>query len=156
MPKSEPQVEPLQEIHYRGQLARFRVPAHWTVEIDADNGDCFYDPDSPGTLRLNVLTFATPSTTRANFDVPHKEGRRVLETCALPSGCHMTVTETITAEDGEPLVLHTWRLGYQAGSLVHVYVFTYSYGLPLEAVQDELQLLDREIRLMHPAPATDV
>jgi hypothetical protein len=54
MPKSEPQVEPFQEIRYRGQLARFRLPAHWTVEIDPDDGGCFYDPDSPGTLRLNA------------------------------------------------------------------------------------------------------
>lgn len=102
-----------------------------------------------------MLAFSAPPTSRPNFDIPAKEGRRLLERCVLPNGCHLTVTETITAEDGEPLVLHSWHLGYQTGSHVHVYVFTYSYDPPGSAVQGELRMLDREIRLMQPAPKTD-
>jgi len=51
----------LKTVHYRGVLVVFQIPDHWVEEYEPAGGGTFYDPDDESiTLRLNVLTFATP------------------------------------------------------------------------------------------------
>jgi hypothetical protein len=51
----------MKTVNYRGVLVVFQIPEHWVEEYEADGGGTFYDPDDASvTLRLNVLTFASP------------------------------------------------------------------------------------------------
>jgi hypothetical protein len=145
----------VREIIYGGGLASFRVPEDWTVEIDPYDGGCFYDPDSPGTLRLSVLNFARAAgSAAAVLPRARKPGERLLDGGRLPVGCEFDVYETDDVEDGDPIRTRTWRIYQALPDLVRIFIFSYSYETAQEArVQAELNLVDGEIRQMRPGPA---
>jgi hypothetical protein len=60
-----PDQDGMKTIRYRGGIVTFRIPAHWTEEYEEEGGGIFYNEDNDsGTLRLNVLTFASKTWSR--------------------------------------------------------------------------------------------
>ncbi|MGA2806812.1 MAG: hypothetical protein ABSE87_01690 [Terracidiphilus sp.] len=58
---SSPDEPAMKTIVYRGGVVTFRIPGHWVEEYSDMEGGTFYEdrPDS-GTLRLKIITMATP------------------------------------------------------------------------------------------------
>ena len=135
------------EIRYRDGLATFRIPAHWTIEIDPVTGGIFYDPDAASAPRLTVMTFSGPSS----FNIPApKTDRRVLHHGPADNGCHLTETEQDTVEDGEPITIRSWIFYQQRWTTVHVYAFTYTYDR--DEGRQTVTAIGEAVRVMTPCP----
>src|SRR5262249_38298122 len=109
-----PDKDGMKTIRYRGGVVTFRGPAYWTEEYKEDGGGAFYDEDhETGTLRLNVLTFAsnTPVTTRTAMSVlePRREENQG-ELIDLGHGNALLRYTDETEEDGDPLTIHYWEI----------------------------------------------
>lgn len=144
----------LQEVVYLGGIARFWVPATWEIEMDAEVGGCFYDPEGDGVLRLNVLTFETSAAAQPPvFRTKRKPGERAIDGGTLPNGCEFDVYETDFVEDDQPVRMRFWQIGQALAGQARVYLFSYAYPVAAEEeLADELAAVDREIRRMIPYP----
>jgi len=70
---------PMKTVHYRGVLVVFQLPEHWVEEYEPEGGGTFYDPDDASvTLRLNVITLASPRDTGA------ADASAVIDDCGVP------------------------------------------------------------------------
>jgi hypothetical protein len=146
--------EGLREVVYLGGIARFWLPESWQIEESVETGGCFYDPETTGVLRLNVLTFATPGD-----DLPalprssRKPGERQIDGGVLPNDCGFDVYDFDTVENDEPLRLRYWQIAQALPGQCRVFLFSYAYPVADEDIlTNEITLLDRELRRMIPYP----
>lgn len=143
----------MQDVVYLGGLARFQLPDSWLVEVDVYDGGTFYDPDSSGTLRLNVLTFTSPDVDPGSVaPQPAAAVVRWLDRGQLASGCEFDSYDVDTIEGDEPVRIRYWRIFQIGRDVVNIYLFSYAYPRSDEAVLgEEIALVDREIRLVTPS-----
>jgi hypothetical protein len=146
--------EGMQEVVYLGGIARFWLPDSWQVEMNEDDGGCFYDPELDATLRLSVLTFDTSAATGpAVLRLPRKPGERQLDAGTLPNGCDLDSYEFDSVEDGEPIRVRYWQIGQLLPGQCRIYLFSYAYATAVEdSLSDVLVMVDREVRAMVPYP----
>jgi hypothetical protein len=99
----------LKTIRYRGSLVEAEIPANWKEEYEAEGGGTFYEdkPDS-GTLRLNVLSFASKEARLPSDVVREVFGAEGYET--LPSGFSMRHSVKTAEERGTQLHLYRWEV----------------------------------------------
>jgi hypothetical protein len=143
----------VQDVVYLGGLARFQLPESWLVEVDVYDGGTFYDPDSSGTLRLNVLSFTSPDVDPGSV-TPQPVAAEInwLARGQLPSGCEYDSYDVDTVEEGEPVRIRYWRVFQVGRDVVNIYLFSYAYPRSDEvALGGEIALVDREIRRMTPS-----
>lgn len=115
----------MKTICYRGGIAIFALPDHWTEEYDPDGGGTFFDPyPGSGTLRLNVISFSAP----------RPQARNALLQKALPDASgttkgglplrRRTVSEV---EEGQPLEIHRWEIAIPVPpASLRIACFTYT------------------------------
>jgi hypothetical protein len=138
----------LVEVVYLGGIARFWLPTSWQIHMSVDEGGCFYDPDSDGTLRLNVLHFDTSAATGPPpLRHPTKENERAIDGGRLPNGCEFDVYERDSIEDGEPVRTRFWHVAHLVSGQCRIYLFSYAYPvIAEERVADELARVDASVR----------
>jgi len=143
----------LKTIHYRGGVVRFRIPADWKEEYEADGGGTFFKdvPDS-GTFRLSVLTMRSPSEVKSNSAAAILSSLRQASNGVenLPNGSAIIHFVQEVEEHGENISVSYWLL---ANPLPpdHARIANFSYTILKRQrtdprFQDELKLLDREVR----------
>ena len=146
-------------ITYRGGLVTFRIPAHWREEYEPEGGGTFYDdnPDS-GTLRLNVITAKAPMpiTTQSAPDILAGLVQASASAELLANNCALVRYEQRAEEQGHPLSITYWSVA-QALPPNHARIATFSYTMRTHQrndaqFQEELDMLDREIRAVCFAP----
>jgi hypothetical protein len=142
----------MKEVIYLGGITRFWLPDWWQVEMSPDDGGCFYDPASSGTLRLNVLTFASSSASGPpRMAHSLKAGERPIDDGRLPTGHEFRVYEKDDTADGTRL--QVWQIMQVLPGQCRMYVFSYAYPIDdLERLAGELAMVDREVRRMIPYP----
>jgi len=143
----------LTTITYRGGIAKFRIPSSWVEEYEPSGGGTFYEngPDT-GTLRINVLSFekaAGDSHTRTSARDMLAGSNDASEVRQLPDGNALARSRRTTTEDGEDLLIYTWRIGVMV-SPTHFRLVVFSYTILANqdqqpAMQQEIELLDRLI-----------
>jgi hypothetical protein len=153
-PTPVPDQEGMKTIRYRGGIVTFRIPAHWTEEYQEDGGGVFYDEDTDaGTLRLNILTFAskTPVTTRTALALlePRREEYQGQLTDLGHGNALLRYTDT-AEEDGDPLTIHYWQIANVVPPN-HFRLAIFSYTVPTDLADDddvaaEVAMMDEELR----------
>jgi hypothetical protein len=149
-----PDQDSMKTVRYRGGIVTFRIPAHWTEEYKDEGGGTFYDADNDsGTLRLNVLTFAskTPVTTRTAMSL--LEARRQQYQGALTdlgNGNALLRYTEVTQEEGESLTIHYWQIANVVPPN-HIRLAIFSYTKPTELADDntaaDVAMMDEELRV---------
>ena len=152
----------LKTIHYRGGIARFRIPANWVEEYEEAGGGVFYAPgDKTGTLRLNILRMSPPAgqivDSRTASQVLEIESKKYNVPIVVLSEYVAMVRYDLPGRDrGHSLKIRYWRLA-QSLPPHHVRLPLFSYTLFAEQFDDaayasELELLDREIAAVELVP----
>lgn len=96
-----------------GQL-RFRIPAGWVEDREADGSVAFYDAETQdGTLRLKLMTFTAeevlaPHVALHELEALSPEPGQSLE--ALPNGNALRAHREQGEAEGERTTLHVWLL----------------------------------------------
>jgi hypothetical protein len=153
-PAPVPEQEGMKAIRYRGGVVTFRIPDHWTEEYQEDGGGVFYDEDNDtGTLRLNILTFAskTAVTTRTPLSLlePRHEQYKGVLTDLGHGNALLRYTE-LAQEDGESLTIHYWQIGNVVPpNHFRLAIFSYTVATKLAADDDvaaEVAVLEEELR----------
>jgi hypothetical protein len=140
-------------IRYRGGIVTFRIPAHWTEEYEEEGGGTFYDENNDGgTLRLNVLTFAskTPVTTRTAISLLEARRETYQGTLSeLGNGNALLRYTEGAQEDGEPLTIHYWQI-VNVVPPNHFRLAIFSYTKPTKPADDamtaDVAMLDEELQ----------
>src|SRR5256886_11079885 len=150
-----PDRDGMREIVCPGGVAKFRLPADWTVELDAAEGPTFHRPGSPGWLHLTILTFqmASGRPVSSYGPPPLPKGARHLDIGTLPNGCATHVSQHKTVGDGTRRRMRRWRIFQVVEPYQRLFQFQYSYDPPERRVADELRMLDKQIRAMDAATA---
>ena len=146
-------------IVYRGGVVSFRIPALWREEYSDIEGGMFYEdrPDS-GTLRLTIITMATPkqSEPASATDVLQivvsglKKKKNVQSTTrGLRDGNALLKYEEAASEQGRRLKIFYWVVANPLPPN-HARVATFSYTILEEQrnemqVQHDLEMLETEI-----------
>jgi hypothetical protein len=155
-PERTPMPDPdgMKTIRYRGGIVTFRIPAHWTEEYEEEGGGIFYDEDNDsGTLRLNVLTFAskTPVTTRTAMSL--LEARRQEDEGTLidlGNGNALLRYTDVAQEEGEFLTIHYWQIANVVPPN-HFRLAIFSYTKPTELADDDMAtdvaMMEEELRV---------
>lgn len=152
----------LKTINYRGGIVRFRIPENWVEEYEDAGGGTFYAPgDDTGTLRLSVLTMESPrgkavdpiTAAEVLQEGVQKYGASVVP---LRAGIALIQYDLPAVERGHSLNIRYWRVA-QSLSPRHVRLAIFSYTLLADqfndpTFQDELDVIDREIRAAELAP----
>jgi hypothetical protein len=139
----------LKTIRYRGGLVDAEIPANWKEEYEAEGGGTFYEdkPDS-GTLRLNVLSFASKEARLPSDVVREVFGAEGYET--LPSGFSMRHLVKTAEERGTQLHLHRWEVLVPVTSIhTRLVCFTHTLLAAHEGTnraKEELRIVDAIIR----------
>jgi hypothetical protein len=149
-----PDKDGMKTIRYRGGVVTFRIPAHWTEEYEEEGGGVFYDEDNEtGTLRLNILTFAskTPVTARTAMSVlePRREEYQA-ELIDLGHGNALLRYTDEAEEGGEALTIHYWQIANVVPPS-HCRLAIFSYTVPTELANDEdvaaaVAMMEAELR----------
>jgi len=149
-----PDQDGMKTIRYRGGIVTFRIPAHWTEEYEEEGGGIFYDEDNDsGTLRLNVLTFAskTPVTTRTAMSL--LEARRQEDEGTLidlGNGNALLRYTDVAQEEGEFLTIHYWQIANVVPPN-HFRLAIFSYTKPTELADDDMAtdvaMMEEELRV---------
>jgi hypothetical protein len=144
----------MKEIIYRGGLVRFHVPSSWVEEYQPEGGGTFYeDRDDSGTLRLNVLTFASKEPVTSN-GIPQlfKEmslTHNSIDLRALPNGNVLLKYADRAVEEGEELLIYYWQLGNPVPPK-HLRIADFSFTILASQSSDteiieQVRMLDGEI-----------
>ena len=143
----------LKKIAYRGGIIDFSIPRTWIEEYGDEGGGVFYeDAEDSGTLRVNVMTFASNRNSEAiDVDVEAKTKAKENNGVAiiLDDGNALVKYEKDALENGENLKITFWEV-YNPVPQNHLRIAVFSYTLlssqfDLPNFQQELELLDREI-----------
>ena len=144
----------MKRIEYRGGILSFNIPDSWIAEFEDDGGGIFYeDGPGPDILRLNVLTFRSPSEESIASVV------RAFEKMECPEPAPIQITENGLVfrayasrgeEDGEPITTYYWELG-QPVLPNHMRLAIFSYTVPTSHASEPslmalINVLNREIR----------
>jgi len=131
----------------------FRIPAHWTEEYEEEGGGIFYNEDNDsGTLRLNVLTFAskTPVTTRTAMSLLEARRQEYQGTLTdLGNGNALLRYTDVAQEEGESLTSHYWQIANVVPPN-HFRLAIFSYTKPTKLADDmaaDLAMMDEELRV---------
>jgi hypothetical protein len=151
---SMPVKDGMKTIRYRGGIVTFRIPAHWTEEYEEKGGGVFYDEvNYSGTLRLNVLTFATktPVTTRTAMSLLEARRKDYQGTLTdLGDGNALLRYTEVAREEGESLAIHYWQIANVVPPN-HFRVAIFSFTKPMELANDDVAadvaMMDEELRL---------
>jgi len=143
----------MKTIRYRGGIVTFRIPAHWTEEYEEKGGGIFYDEDNDsGTLRLNVLTFAskTPVTTRTAMSLLEARRQEYQGTLTdLGNGNALLCYTAVAQEEGASLTIHYWQIANVVPPN-HFRLAIFSYTQPTELADDamaaKVAMMDEELR----------
>jgi hypothetical protein len=149
-----PDQDGMKTIRYRGGIVTFRIPAHWTEEYEEKGGGVFYDEDNySGTLRLNVLTFATqtPVTTRTAMSLLEVRRQEYQGTLTDLGNSNALLRYTdVAQEEGESLTIHYWQIANVVPPN-HFRVAIFSFTKPTELANDDVAadvaMMDEELRL---------
>jgi hypothetical protein len=144
----------MKTIRYRGGIVTFRIPAHWTEEYEEKGGGIFYDKDNDsGTLRLNVLTFASkaPVTTRTAMSLLEARRQEYQGTLTdLGNGNALLRYTEVTQEEGESLTIHYWQI-VNVVPPNHFRLAIFSYTKLKELADDniaaDVAMMEEELRL---------
>ncbi len=156
----------LKTINYRGGLVRFQIPLSWIEEYEEAGGGMFFERgEHSGTLRLNVITAATPAgktvtteTTRELLIADSQKHQSTIKTRG--DGVAILQYDVSSEEGGRDLRSRFWRVA-QALPPGHVRIVVFSYTLPEEEwgktnSMGELNLLDRQIESIELAPVLGI
>ena len=148
-----PDQDGMKTIRYRGGIVTFRIPAHWTEEYEEEGGGIFYNEDNDsGTLRLNVLTFAskTPVTTRTAMSLLEARRQEYQGTLTdLGNGNALLRYTDVAQEEGESLTSHYWQIANVVPPN-HFRLAIFSYTKPTKLADDmaaDLAMMDEELRV---------
>lgn len=144
----------MKEVGFGDGLLRFRVPAAWADEIEADGTAAFYDPGlEAGTLRVKVLTFTAEEELSSGVALRElgalePAAGQTLE--ALPNGNALRIHREENSDPGEPTVFHVWMVAsIDPPHYMRLAVFSFAI-LARDADTPEtrrlLVELDREVR----------
>ncbi len=117
---------PLKRIQYRGGIVCFEIPASWREEYDPKGGATFYEdgPDS-GTLRLNVLSFASNGNETEAQTLANVIARG--DYIAIPRGLALKEETKTSYEEGEKLLIYYWTVLIPVSSFrIRLAVFSYT------------------------------
>jgi hypothetical protein len=147
-----PNADGMKTIHYRGGIVNFRLPEHWLEEYEEEGGGTFYDEDSEnGTLRLNVLTFAskTPLTPNTAREMAEQRAANHHGT-AHDLGHGNWMFYYTEAHDDDEFTMHYWNIiNPLPPDDFRVVIYSYTVATDLlddDEVIEELAIVDREIR----------
>src|SRR5262245_13890714 len=153
-------MQPMKVLAYRGGLVRFRIPADWIEEYDEDGGGTFYEdrPES-GTLRLNVLTFASshPLGSAAAVDALLPRGAKYSAAPELLPDGNALIRYGVTAlEDGQPIYIEWWEVANPVPPK-HLRIALFSFTILEEqrtqsAFADAIEAIDGEVRCAEFSP----
>ena len=143
----------MKTIRYRGGIVTFRIPAHWTEEYEEVGGGIFYDEDNDsGTLRLNVLTFAskTPVTTRTAMSLLEARRQEYQGTLTdLGNGNALLRYTAVAQDEGASVTIHYWQIANVVPPN-HFRLAIFSYTQPTELADDamaaKVAMMDEELR----------
>ena len=151
----------MKTIRYRGGLVTFQIPKDWREEYEEDGGGTFYQPgDDTSTLRLNVLTFKTPSGKPVTPDsvilfLDPSAKKRNTKVIPLRPGLAYIRYDDSTTEAGQPITIRTWQLAQMVPpDHARIFVFTYTHltsHFNTRATTTELALLEHSITICQPA-----
>jgi len=149
-----PDQDAMKTIRYRGGIVTFRIPEHWVEEYGEEGGGIFYDQDNDtGTLRLNVLTFAskTPVTTRTAMSLLEARRQQYQGTLTdLGNGNAVLRYTEVAQEEGESLTIHCWQIANVVPPN-HFRLAIFSYTKSTELADDDMAadvaMLDEELRV---------
>jgi hypothetical protein len=153
-PAPVPDQEGMKTIRYRGGVVTFRIPAYWTEEYQEEGGGVFYDEDNDtGTLRLNVLTFAskTPVTTRTAMSLlePRREEYQGVLTDLGHGNALLRYTD-VAEEGGKSIIIHYWQIAdVVPPNHCRLAIFSYTVLTELadgDDVAAEVEMMDEELR----------
>jgi hypothetical protein len=151
---SQPDKDGMKTIRYRGGVVTFRIPAYWTEEYKEDGGGVFYDENNDtGTLRLNILTFASKTPVTARTAMSLLEPRRQEyqgELIDLGHGNALLRYTEEAEEDGEALTIHYWQIANVVSpNHFRLAIFSYTVATELDDDEDvaaEVAILEEELR----------
>jgi hypothetical protein len=155
----------MKTIVYRGGVVTFRVPAHWREESSDMDGGVFYeDRADSGTLRLKVITVATPKELEAGSAI---DILRVAQNGLKRSNVEGTIMaredgnalfryEDSASEQGRALTIFYWMIANPVPPH-HARVVTFSYTVLAEhrnepELQRGLAMLEAEIEAARFSP----
>jgi hypothetical protein len=149
-----PEQDGMKTVRYRGGILTFRIPTHWTEEYEEEGGGVFYDKDNDsGTLRLNVLTFAskTPVTTRTPMSLLEARRQEYQGTLTdLGNGNAILRYTKAAQEEGESLTIHYWQIANVVPPN-HFRLAIFSYTKQKELADDDtaadVAMMDEELRV---------
>jgi len=151
---SMPGQDGMKTIRYRGGIVTFRIPAHWTEEYEEEGGGIFYDEgNNGGTLRLNVLTFAskTPVTTRTAMSLLETRRQEYQGTLTdLGDGNALLRYTDVAQEEGESLTIHYWQIANVVPPnhfRLAIFSYTKSTKLADDDMAADVVMMDEELRL---------
>lgn len=148
-----PDEDEMKTIRYRGGIVTFRIPAHWTEQYEEEGGGIFYDEDNDsGTLRLNVLTFASkaPVTTRTAMSLLETRRQESQGTLTdLGNGNALLRYTDVAEQEGESLTIHYWEIANVVPPN-HFRLAIFSYTKPTKLADDDkaadVAMMDGELR----------
>ena len=139
----------LKTVHYRGGIAKFRIPSSWVEETEPDGGGTFYDPrPNSGTLRIHVMDFEKPGA-QSHREMTAKDVLSGLkdpgQVRKLPGGNAIASSVATSVEGGENLAIYSWRVGIPVSPThFRFVVFTYT----ILAQQQRAPAVRREVELL--------
>ncbi len=143
----------MKQIHYRGGVVDFRIPASWKEEYsDTDGGTFYEDKADSGTFRLKVITLKTPSTVKADSALEILNSLKQVQGKGerQANGTAFARFEQITVDRGQEIKIFYWFVT-NALPPAHARILTFSYTILKRRENDsqtkqELEILEREIR----------
>ena len=140
---------PVKTIDYRGGIVSFEIPSHWKEEYEPRGGGTFYeDRADSGTLRLNVLGFASKDGSLSEDMLQQqmaKEPHEILQ-CGFPMKRYMKKAE----ENGEVLHIYRWEVSIPVPPTeLRIACFAHTIVAGQESdprIKEELDLIDELVR----------
>jgi hypothetical protein len=139
----------LKTICYRGGIARFSIPDSWVEECEPSGGGMFFeDAEGSGTLRLNVMSFASKGNEAADEMIAsliRDQGYDRLGTARAIRHFQKSAVEI-----GAALAIYYWQIAVPVPpNAIRLAIFSYTI-LESQASHDffqrEIALLDKSIR----------